>query len=100
MEIGDVEEKPSDLKAPSIDHRAGLPKFAEHRQFLKAWVITQHVFDLYRLFLQYVQIRAENFYRKSTLQTGQRFVDRVFRRLGVIKDDTGERFEIFLQILG
>ena len=95
-----VDSVPRNLVAIHLHQQAGLPQFAYHGQFREARNLRQPPFDFQRLILQHIQIRPVNLHGQRTFQTGERFVHRVFRRLGVIKNHAGIRGELLLNVLG
>ena len=94
--VGDVDSVAGDLVAIHIDQQAGLAKFADYREFGKTGDFGQHVLDLDRLVLQDIQVLAIDFDGQRTLEAGQSLVDRVFRGLSVVKDDSGKGVELLV----
>ena len=97
FDVGDVDSVARDLVAIHIDQQAGLAQFAHHRQFGEAGNFGQHILDLHGFVLQHVQIGAVDFDRQGTLESGKRFVHRIFRGLGVVKDDAGKGAELLVE---
>ncbi len=90
VDVGDVQPIPGNPGAVDFDGEAGLPKLLDQRHVPDAAHLLQHVFDGPALLLQRVQVGAENFDGQGAFQSRFRFVHGVFRRLGVVEDDSGK----------
>ena len=96
LHVGDIDAVAGNLVAIDIDQQAGLAQLAHYRQIGKAGHAGEDIFDLHRFVLKDVQIVAIDFDRQRTLEAGQGFVHRVFRGLGVVKDNSGKGAELLV----
>ena len=98
--VGDVDAVARDLVAIDIDQQAGLAEFAHDGQFRESGHLRETALDLERLALQDIQVGSVDLYGERALQSGQRFVHRVFGRLRVVEDDSGKALSLLLDVLG
>ena len=87
-----------DLLAIHLDQEARLAEFAYHGEFRESGDLCQPPLDLECFILQHVQVGSVDLHRERALQPSERFVDGIFRGLGVIENHAGIRFELLLQL--
>ncbi len=98
FDVGDVNSVARDLRAVRIDDQAGLSKFANHGKLGEARSFVEHVADFHRFLFEHAEVGAEDFYRERALETCERFVYGVFRRLRIVENHPGIRLELFLNV--
>src|SRR5579863_2091475 len=79
-----------------VDQEARLTKFAHNGEIGEPGHLRKRVLDLYGFILKYVQIIAINFDCQRTLEPSQRLVHGIFRRLGIVENDSWEGGEFLI----
>ena len=96
LDVGDIDSVSRDFVAVDVHEQAGLPQFAHHGEFRKAGHFGQGVLDLDRFILKHIQVVAVDFDGERTLEASQGFVNRIFCRLCVVEDNSGEGDEFLV----
>ena len=84
------------LRAVDLDGQAGLSEFLHQGHVADAAHPLQDLLDGLALLLQRIQIGAEDLDGQRALQAGFRLVHRIFRRLGVVENDSGKGLELLV----